>query len=99
MDKQLMLDWVKENEYENETGTMVIESDKLVLELEQMKTNELQQFAKDVFYIMSFHAGRCPLNPETNFSGSEEHLFMYRKIMKKAKELSTSTELKELAND
>lgn len=46
---------------------------------------EMQAFINDVAYIMEFHAGRCPLAPERNFSGSEEHLAMYRRVMKQAK--------------
>jgi len=30
--------------------------------------------------ILQFHAGRCPLGIDTNFSGSEEHLSEYRKV-------------------
>jgi hypothetical protein len=32
--------------------------------------------------IMSFHAGRCPLHPNTNYSGSEEHLSEYRNVVR-----------------
>ena len=32
--------------------------------------------------IMSFHSGRCPLIPLSNFSGSEEHLAEYRDVMR-----------------
>lgn len=31
-------------------------------------------------YIMSFHTMRCPMNIDNNFSGSEEHLAMYRDV-------------------
>lgn len=37
--------------------------------------------------IMSFHAGRCPMNIPNNYSGCEEHLAEYRDVQKAIKEL------------
>ncbi len=45
---------------------------------------ELLERAK---YIMDFHADRCPIRPKTNYSGCEEHLAEYRKVMRDIEKL------------
>lgn len=42
----------------------------------------LEQLCKRAAAVMSFHAGRCPLHPNTNYSGCEEHLAEYRSVIK-----------------
>ena len=46
---------------------------------------QLRKTLERAGYILDFHAGRCPLNPLRNYSGSEEHLAMYRDVMREIK--------------
>lgn len=56
----------------------------------RINTEKSTQLLKRAMDIMDFHSARCPLNPKTNFSGSEEHLSEYRKVMDEIKNFLSS---------
>jgi hypothetical protein len=51
------------------------------------EVRRVKETAARAWYIMYFHALRCPLNPMTNYSGMEEHLAMYRGVLDELKAL------------
>jgi len=46
-----------------------------------MEIERLRELNERTYRIIDFHTGRCPLRPLSNFSGSEEHLAEYRRVL------------------